>query len=279
MNTRIEIITPDKAKSYLENNYARQRNLSESHIVHLAQQMKAGQWMSNGEPIIFASNGNLIDGQHRLKAIIRSGVSIETLIVEGVDEESFVTINSGKPRSLSNVLAIKNIPNYNNISTCVYGVMNYRRALKVTRTIKEGNDTWKQIGGSLSASVRPSKIDIVTEYEKHSDEYQHAIHLSAKSKKIMPMGPLSIIAALALIDGNHKDFVEPFFSILASGIFPDENHPAYRLKCRFEQNRVAKLKMSNNQSILLVAKAWNVYALEKSCKVLRVESEIAFPIE
>ena len=267
------------AKLYIESNYGKQRNLSESHVVHLAQQMKAGQWECNGEPIIFDENDNLIDGQHRLNAIIRSGVAIETLVVDGVKQSSFVTINSGKSRSNSDVFSIKGTANYNNIATCVNGVMNYRRALKVMKTITDGETKWTQIGGSLNASVRPSKVDMVKEYESHADKYQQSIHLASRSKKIMQMGPLAIVAAMGLIDGTHQDFVEPFFITLANGIFPHENHPAYRLKSRFEQNRNSKLKLSSNTLLLLTAKAWNLYALEKECKVLRVDSEIAFPIQ
>jgi len=279
MKTRIEKITPTMAKLYIQNNYGKQRSLSESHVVHLAQQMKAGQWACNGEPIIFDENDNLIDGQHRLNAIIRSGVAIDTLVVTGVKQSTFVTINSGKSRSNSDVFSIKGTANYNNIATCVNGVMNYRRALKVTKTIIDGETKWMQIGGSLNASVRPSKIDMVKEYESHADKYQQAIHLAARSKKIMQMGPLAIVAAMGLIDGTHQDFVEPFFIMLANGIFPHENHPAYKLKCRFEQNKSSRLKLSSNMLLLLTAKAWNLYALEKECKVLRVDSEIAFPIQ
>jgi len=279
MKTRIEKITPTMAKLYIESNYGKQRSLSESHVVHLAQQMKAGQWACNGEPIIFDENDNLIDGQHRLNAIIRSGVAIDTLVVTGVKQTTFVTINSGKSRSNSDVFSIKGTANYNNIATCVNGVMNYRRALKVTKTINDGETKWTQIGGSLNASVRPSKIDMVKEYESHADKYQQAIHLASRSKKIMNMGPLSIVAAMGLIDGTHQDFVDPFFIMLANGIFPHENHPAYRLKCRFEQNKSSRLKLSSNMLLLLTARAWNFYALEKECKVLRVDSEIAFPIQ
>ena len=279
MKTRIETITPTMAKLYLETNYGKQRSLSESHVVHLAQQMKAGQWECNGEPIIFDENDNLIDGQHRLKAIIRSQIAIQTLVVSGVKQSTFVTINSGKSRSNSDVFSIKGIANYNNIATCVSGVMNYRRALKVTKSMSDGDTKWTQIGGSLSASVRPSKIDMVKEYESHADKYQKAIHLASRSKKIMPMGTLSIVAAMGLIDGSHQDFVEPFYLMLANGIFPHENHPAYRLKCRFEQNKSSKSKLTSNMLLLLTARAWNFYALEKTCKVLRVDSEIAFPIQ
>jgi hypothetical protein len=278
MKTRIEKIGPTLAKSYIESNYGKQRNLSESHVVHLAQQMKAGQWECNGEPIIFDENNNLIDGQHRLNAIIRSGVEIDTLVVSGVKQSAFVTINSGKSRSNSDVFSIKGTANYNNIATCVNGVMNYRRALKVTKSVTDGETKWTQIGGSLNASVRPSKIDMVKEYERHADKYQQSIHLAAKSKKIMQMGPLAIVAAMGLIDGSHQDFVEPFFIMLANGIFPHENHPAYKLKYRFEQNKSSRLKLSSNMLLLLTAKAWNLYALEKECKVLRVDSEIAFAI-
>lgn len=279
MNTRIELVTPEMAKGYLINNYARQRNVSDSHVIHLAQQMAAGQWQLNGEPIIFDHNGNVINGQHRLHAVIRSGVAVQFLIVSGVDESAFLTIDSGKPRSSGNIFAIKGIPNYNNTAACVYGVMNYRRALKVQKTIVEGQNKWTQIGGSLNSYIRPSKIDMLKEYEANAAGYQSAIAYAAKCRKLGAQSIFTTIAALALIDGSHADFVEPFFNALCTGINLTENHPAYRLRCRLEQNKALRQKFSVNHATLLTAKAWNYYALEKPCKLLRIDNEIVFPVE
>lgn len=278
MKTRIELITPEQAKSYLVNNFANQRSVCEKHVVHLAQQMTAGQWQLNGEPIIIDSKGNIANGQHRLHAVIRAKMPIQFLIVEGVDESAFYTIDSGKTRSTGDVFAINGITNAKNTAACVNGAMNYRRALSIQKTITQGGQKVKQIGGSLNNYIRPSKIDIMKEYEKHPQDYSNAVVLGSRCKKLASQSIFSTIAALALVDGQNQQFVESFFNSLATGINLAEHSPVYKLRLRLEQNRTSRHKFSLNHAILLTAKAWNYYAMEKPCKLLRIEDEIAFPI-
>lgn len=281
MKTAIVTIDPEMAQKHLKSNHMKQRNLSPSLVTHYAQQMKAGQWLLNGEPIIFDNDGNLLDGQHRLHSIIKSGVSCEMLVVSGVDQDSFITINGGKSRSMANVMAISGITNYTAVSSCVHGAMNYRRALKTTKFIKndKGESIKTEMGGSLSSYIRPSKTDVLNEYKKHSEEYQKACRIASKCKHLANMSAFSTIAALALIDGSKPEFVDGFFDSLSKGLFDNENAPEYRLRTRLEQNRAARHKMTNNHLVLLIAKAWNYYATERECKILRINSEAAFPIE
>jgi hypothetical protein len=71
--------------------------------------MKRGYWALNHQPIAFDEEGNLLDGQHRLAAIVRSGKTIRMLVARNVPREfgsdgdkHFVqeTIDGGKPRSI-----------------------------------------------------------------------------------------------------------------------------------------------------------------------------------
>ena len=98
LETVVEKITPAKAKEYLKKNTDNYRKLSRATVTRYAEAMKAGRWELNGEPIVFAESGILKDGQHRLAAIIRSGMTIETNVSRGVSDK--VTIyNTGKKRT------------------------------------------------------------------------------------------------------------------------------------------------------------------------------------
>lgn len=73
-------IGPDEAAALLdqsENN----RPKRYSHVANLSREMTNGYWDLNGESVKFALGGNNLDGQHRLLAIVDSGVTIETYIV------------------------------------------------------------------------------------------------------------------------------------------------------------------------------------------------------
>lgn len=103
----VEKITPETAGKILEGSQdIKNRNVSDSHVEWLAQQMKAGKWALNGEAIILDDENQVVDGQHRLWAVVNSGVTIESLVTRGVDRKGFSTIDTGSARTLGNVLGI-----------------------------------------------------------------------------------------------------------------------------------------------------------------------------
>lgn len=113
MKTSIQTIQPLEAVQYLET-VQNNRKVNRAHVTTLGNTLKDNRWMVNGESIKFAidENGNnfLIDGQHRLRAVVASDTPITTVVIEGLDPEAFVSLDSGKRRSLADVLTILDYP-------------------------------------------------------------------------------------------------------------------------------------------------------------------------
>ena len=109
MKTSIATIQPDQASEYLKT-VRDNRNVSQKHVRNLTHSLTDNRWMVNGESIKFADDDEgkpyLMDGQHRMLAIIQSGMPMTTVVIEGLDPLSFPSIDSGKRRSLSDVLSI-----------------------------------------------------------------------------------------------------------------------------------------------------------------------------
>ena len=82
MKTSIETITPQLAKDILANNNLN-RNINATIVGHYADAISRGQWELNGEAIKIAHDGRLLDGQHRLMAVIKSDTPITTLVIRG----------------------------------------------------------------------------------------------------------------------------------------------------------------------------------------------------
>jgi hypothetical protein len=72
----IETITPASAEGYLRRNQGHRRLVS-AHVQALAREMRLGRWILSPQPICFAEGGSLLNGQHRLSALIEAGVSLE----------------------------------------------------------------------------------------------------------------------------------------------------------------------------------------------------------
>lgn len=88
LNVEIEIITPIRASEYLANN-AKHREINERKVEKLASDLDEQNWQLNGKVIIFDSNGRLLNGQHRLSACVLSGKDLTTLVVRGVNPDTF----------------------------------------------------------------------------------------------------------------------------------------------------------------------------------------------
>src|SRR5437870_4515408 len=75
-----ERIDSSKALKYLatmQNN----RQLVRSHFLAIARDMKARRFVGDGSPLRFDSQGRLFDGQHRLRALVETGLTLLFLVV------------------------------------------------------------------------------------------------------------------------------------------------------------------------------------------------------
>lgn len=111
MIVNIEEVTPEKATALLAGAATMQRNLSPRVVTRYADEMRAGNWMLNGESIKVGKSGAVIDGQHRLHAVAQSGCTVPMLVVSGVRDEGFITIDTGKPRTAGDALSMVGTPN------------------------------------------------------------------------------------------------------------------------------------------------------------------------
>lgn len=105
-SANIEEITPAKAAEYLAANH-NNRKIREKAVTPLLQDIVAGKWRLTGESIKFDQSNRLIDGQHRLTAIERSGQTVPLLVVRGVGTETQTVIDTGLKRTGADALEME----------------------------------------------------------------------------------------------------------------------------------------------------------------------------
>ena len=91
----VEKISPTLAAMYLGDNINNQRTLRPSHVNFLAAQMTAGKWSPTAEAISLTDKGVLINGQHRLHAVIKADKTIKNLVLRGQPASDFHFIDTG----------------------------------------------------------------------------------------------------------------------------------------------------------------------------------------
>jgi len=97
-----KFIDPVMAESMLEKLQS-QRRLISNHVAFLAREIKEGRWWINGDTLRF-SRTRLLDGQHRLHAVIQAGIGIWALVVEEIEDDAYDSIDTGRNRQAGDVL-------------------------------------------------------------------------------------------------------------------------------------------------------------------------------
>jgi hypothetical protein len=105
MEVKKQFVTPDQATKWLEGN-THNRKLHQSVVERYARDMKAGKWQLTHEAIAFDSKNTLIDGQHRLWAVIESNTGVWLMVAWGVRAETRGVINSGLVRSTADQIRL-----------------------------------------------------------------------------------------------------------------------------------------------------------------------------
>lgn len=98
-----EVITPELARKYLERNTDNYRILQIKRVEQYAQEMISGNWERNGESIKFNKDGKLVDGQHRLHAVIKANIPVKIYVTRDIDN-SVVLFDSGYNRSTKQII-------------------------------------------------------------------------------------------------------------------------------------------------------------------------------
>ena len=113
ISTSIESVSPEYAKEILKGN-VKNRTLNARRVNALVAAIKRGEWKMNGDAVRIAKSGRLLDGQHRLSAVAQSGIAVEMLILRGLDENVFNTIDTGgRARGASDILQLSGVRNAN----------------------------------------------------------------------------------------------------------------------------------------------------------------------
>lgn len=97
-------ITPALAASYLVANTMNPRPISPLTVERYVKEMKDGSWTTHHQGIAFDREGKLIDGQHRLTAIVETGMSFYMPVTFNLPVDAKNNVDQPKVRSKNDIL-------------------------------------------------------------------------------------------------------------------------------------------------------------------------------
>jgi hypothetical protein len=167
ITTSIETITPEIAAEMLQHN-TRNRHVRPGRVLLYADAMAQGCWTVTGESIAFDSAGQLVNGQHRLMACVKSNHPFTTLIVRNVVPTAFEHTDTGVARTNGDVLKRREIPKWNLTAAAARLVLYF-----------EANT----FGGD-AAAIAASRDKILREVELNGEIYKNALNGCEKMRSI-----------------------------------------------------------------------------------------------
>lgn len=248
MKTELKEITPAIATEMLTKN-TRNRPANVHHVKRLARQMELGKWKINGDTICF--NGDrLIDGQHRLLACVQSGVTIQTLVVDGIDSDAFDTKDIGKRRTPADTLATNGEINCKSLAAAVCVIDRYMTSRMDKRVRYENNEVEA----------------LLEEYP----EVRDSINICRKTAGLLPQSVL--VACHYLFARKDKEMADDFVGKLLRGMNLTDGDPVYLLRERLLKNSISSLKLPPTSIAAIIIKAWNAKRSGTTLRFLRYEA-------
>lgn len=251
-------ITPQIAERILSKQNGLNRTLRKSHVRLLADEMLSGNWLEfSGETIKFDIDKKLIDGQHRLAAVILYGEPITFDVVYNLEKKVYHKIDQGLKRNGADILNIHGVKNCSSTAAIIKGVLRLRRNEKIPDVINDGYR-------------RPSNSNILREYDSAPDYWDGVTLLSKRLSVKKPNFMSGSQYGIWCHRMNHFDRLdsETFLTALASGE-GEGNDPIFKLyKILLLDKMKPNMRFQKNKVNALIIKAWNLYRVGKKVKTL-----------
>lgn len=195
-------IMPAMAEVWLTECNTHNRRPVEAHAERMAGEMKAGRWRLTHQGIAFDTNGVLIDGQHRLWAIVLSGCTIRMRVFFNEPVESLGAIDVVRARTNDEVITLA-------------GGMGEvtRRDLATLRAMITGMDSY--------CRMMPGEEAIVWRRHRQAVEFAHEILPKSRFRGVANAVTRGVLAR-AFYSGNHAK-LRHFADVLQSGVASGES--------------------------------------------------------
>jgi hypothetical protein len=103
VTTEKMLVTPQMAQEWLSRNVGN-RNINTSRVDLFARLIREGKFHLTHQGVAFYADGDLADGQTRLSAIIKAGISVLMFVTRGLPRSAIHAIDGGRPRSVHDVI-------------------------------------------------------------------------------------------------------------------------------------------------------------------------------
>lgn len=235
-----EVLGPAEARDILDNHNAQNRSLKPKTVSQYARAMQLGEWAFIGDPIRLDRGGELLDGQHRLAAVVASGCPQTFVVVRNLEPDTQRYMDAGVKRSAADQLRIEGMPSPVESAQVASLVMHW------------------QASDLQAMQVKYSTFEIVEFTESNMDNIEAAVmhavtlHRAVRAPKATS-GAVYFMAAQVAGPTQASEF----FGLLSSGAGLDTGSPILLLRNKLIYWASTKARPNRLDSLFYFVRCWN----------------------
>lgn len=247
----METITPAMAEKYLALNVEHNRVVRDLKVQRYADAMTEGHWLPTSSTIKFDRNGHLIDGQHRLMAIIKSGKTVRMAVARNESPASIHVIDTNTPRNGGDSLVFA-------------GLANKGRAFQVAGIANAlngwHNGLFTNAMSALGQGERMTNDEMVVFVREHQAIIEEAMHVADQVYRMVPLNKSGVALSYIVLKNVDADAAEEFFSRLMNGVLHGAEDPLLTLTRKVNADRLTAGKKSiTGTTLYLIIRTWNAW--------------------
>jgi hypothetical protein len=255
-------VDPDVARRWLEAN-THNRNTRQFVVNQYARDMAAGQWRFTGEAIKFAHDGTLLDGQHRLLAVVKSGATVSMLVINNLPLEAQDVMDSGIKRQALDGLKLAGYKN----TSILQAAARIALALDANRMSREA-----------------TKINSFSNVEIHqfvgdnNPAFAEAAQMAAHYKERIDAPPSVLAYCWWSCSALSAEATAAFFESIANAATYGAGDPRSALIRRIQTARRNNERLSQMAYLSLFLRTWNAWRKGQEIGRLQIQNQKGEPI-
>lgn len=249
------VINPSMAQHILTSHNPKNRAVNKNHVASLTRDMVNGKWLGHvGDEMTVDRDGHLINSQHRLHAVINSGIPQRFTVRMGVDPEKRLVQDRGRIKSEADLMYM----NDRNVS--------YRTSQASMARMMYSFVNDQRRPHSYVSNTKPT----TSELKEMHDEFGSGMLESLLFLQKHNIRQLMVATNAAMLHYLFKssDFgsrADEFFEGIATGVNLNRDDPRMVVRNRLlgDNKGAFRRQLNKDVSMGLIVKAWNAWIAGK----------------
>lgn len=250
------LVSPKMAETLL-GRQGKNRQLSQRMVTRYADGFH--QDTTIYQPIILDAAGRVLDGQHRLQAIVQYGHTVAVWFIVGVPPSYWQDFDQGKPRTLADVLSATGVIN----ASAAASLLNLVHRYEV---------------GNFDGSYQPNRDTLVCEYERNIVAYASACAFAVQRRDINVVASPAQVAFITFHLGADAALLDSFWNILATGVGAKSGSPGLLYRNTILTRSTGGRKTGPHAKLAMLIKAVNAELTGHVAKLLRHSNDESMPV-